>query len=162
MDQAKQFVQKYLPYAKEIEKETGLHYIAILTQSALESGWGKSVKVNNFFGIKWTGKGEKQLIRTKEVLPHRNYKFPVIHSIAPHPKGFLYDVEDYFIKYPSPAASFKDHYDFFLRNHRYKEALKVKADYNLFFEEIAKAGYATAPDYAKTLKEVAKSVVRRL
>jgi len=162
MDQAKQFVQAYLPYAKEIEKETGLHYIAILTQSALESGWGKSVKGNNFFGIKWTGKGEKQLIRTKEVLQRKDYKFPVIHSITPSGKGFLYDVEDYFIKYPTPAASFKDHYDFFLRNPRYKEALKVKSDYNKFFDEIAKAGYATAPDYAKTLKEVAKSVVRRL
>lgn len=162
MEQAKQFVQTYLPFAKEIEKETGLSHITILTQSALESGWGKNVKGNNFFGIKWTGKGDKQLVRTKEVLPRKDYKFPVIHSITPKGQGFLYDVEDWFIKYNSPAESFKDHFDFLNRNPRYKKALEVRGDYNKFFEEIAKAGYATAPNYADTLKEVAKSVLRRI
>lgn len=162
MEQAKKFVQTYLPFAKQIEKETGLHHIAILTQSALESGWGKNVKGNNFFGIKWNGKGEKQLIRTREVLSRKDYKFPVIHSVTPKGNAFVYDVEDYFVKYSTPFDSFKDHYEFLNRNPRYKKALEFKGDYNKFFEEIAKAGYATDPNYAQTLKEVAKSVIRRI
>lgn len=162
MEQAKKFVQTYLPFAKQIEKETGLHHIAILTQSALESGWGKSVKGNNFFGIKWNGKGEKQLIRTREVLSRKDYKFPVIHAVTPKGNTFVYDVEDYFVKYNNPFDSFKGHYEFLNRNPRYKKALEFKGDYNKFFEEIAKAGYATDPNYAQTLKEVAKSVIRRI
>lgn len=41
-------------------------------------------------------------------------------------------------------------------------AWKVRGDYNRFFEEIAKAGYATADNYADYLKSVAKSVIKRL
>lgn len=45
-------------------------------------------------------------------------------------------------------------------NKRYAKALTVKDDYNRFFEEIAKAGYATDPNYAKTLKAVSKSITK--
>lgn len=68
LDNASIFVNQYKAAAKEIEKQTGLNYIAILVQAALESGWGLKVVGNNFFGIKWTGKGEKQLVTTTEIL----------------------------------------------------------------------------------------------
>ena len=37
----KDFVKQFHPYAKQMEKETGFNAVAILTQAALESGWGK-------------------------------------------------------------------------------------------------------------------------
>ncbi|WP_262492196.1 hypothetical protein [Myroides odoratus] len=40
--------------------------------------------------------------------------------------------------------------------------MESSRDYNHFFEEIAKAGYATADSYTDYLKSVAKSVIKRL
>ncbi|MGL4583347.1 MAG: glucosaminidase domain-containing protein, partial [Flavobacterium sp.] len=64
LDNAKVFVDTYLPSALTVEKKTGLNHIVILAQAALESAWGLKAVGNNFFGIKWTGKGDKQLITT--------------------------------------------------------------------------------------------------
>ena len=56
----------------------------------------------------------------------------------------------------------KDHTKFFFKNPRYTKALLVKYDYNKFFDEIAKAGYATDPNYANVLKSVAKIIVSNI
>ena len=73
---------------------------------------------------------------------------------------FKYIIKDYFRKYNTPEDCFSDHAQFFLKNSRYAKALAVKHDYNSFFEEIAKAGYATDPNYSDTLKAVSKSIVK--
>ena len=70
--------------------------------------------------------------------------------------------KDWFRKYDTPADSFKDHSIFFFDNPRYKKALEVRGNHDRFFEEIAKAGYATDPNYADTLKAVAKTIKRNL
>lgn len=163
VDNASIFVQDYKAAAIEIEKQTGLSHIAILAQAAVESGWGLKAPGNNFFGIKWTGKGDKQLVATTEILWSANAKFPEIISKTKRKDGkYIYKVKDYFRKYNSPQESFQDHALFFQQNKRYTEAWKVRGDYNRFFEEIAKAGYATADNYAGYLKSVAKSVIKRL
>ena len=71
---------------------------------------------------------------------------------------YTYKVKDWFKKYPTPEACFTDHALFFLHNPRYAEALKVKTDPYLFAEAIARAGYATAPDYATQLKKIIKQL----
>lgn len=158
------FVKTYLPEAKKEEARSGFHYLIPLTQAALESGWGSKAIGNNFFGIKDTDgvNGNEQLITTTEYFSTDKVKFPVILKIIKAGNKFKYTVKDYFRKYPSAAQGFADHTDFFLKNPRYKEALKVKNNPNRFFEEIAKAGYATAPDYANQLKAVMNSVIKRL
>lgn len=159
-----EFVKVYLPEAKKVEKKTGFSYLIPLTQGALESGWGVKVKGNNFFGIKDTDgvNGNEQLITTTEYLSTDKAKFPFIISITKFGNKFKYIVKDWFRKYPSAEKAFEDHINFFLKNKRYSEAIKHKSNPERFFEEIAKAGYATAPDYAKQLKAVMKSVVKRL
>jgi len=162
------FVKNNLPHAKAVELKTGLSAVATLTQAALESAWGDVAPGNMFFGVKDTDgvNGNEQLITTTEYSSRANLKFPVIISVTPvllnGRKMFKYKVKDYFRKYNSPEESFNDHAQFFLRNKRYAEALKVKHDYNRFFEEIAKAGYATDPNYANTLKAVSKSIVKHI
>lgn len=159
-----QFVKIYLPDAKKSEAKTKFHYLIPLTQGALESGWGSKVVGNNFFGIKDTDgvNGNEQLITTTEYLNSDKVKFPVIIKIIKVGKKFKYTVKDWFRKYPSAQLAFEDHINFFLRNKRYAEAIKHKHDPERFFDEIAKAGYATAPDYAAQLKAVMKSVIKRL
>lgn len=162
------FVDKNLPHAQAVEKKTGISAIAILTQAALESAWGGVAPGNMFFGVKDTDgiNGNEQLITTTEYSSRANLKFPVVLSVTPvimkGRKMFKYRVKDYFRKYDSPEESFNDHAQFFLKNKRYAKALEVKHDYNRFFEEIAKAGYATDPNYANTLKAVSKSIVKHI
>ena len=158
------FVKTYLPEAKKVEAKTGFHYLIPLTQGALESGWGAKVKGNNFFGIKDTDgiNGNEQLITTTEYLSTNKAEFPTIISITKVGNKFKYIVKDWFRKYPSAEKAFEDHINFFLKNKRYSEAIKYKSNPERFFEEISKAGYATAPDYANQLKAVMKSVIKRL
>lgn len=160
------FVDKYLPHAKKVEEKTGLSAVATLTQAALESAWGDVAPGNMFFGVKDTDgiNGNEQLITTTEYSSRANLKFPVIISITPvmrnGRKMFKYKVKDYFRKYNTPEECFNEHAQFFFKNKRYAKALKVCRDYNKFFDEIAKAGYATDPNYADTLKAVSKSIVK--
>ena len=164
----KEFVDKFYSFAKESELKTGISAIAILAQAALESGWGRVAPNNMFFGVKDTDgiNGNEQLLTTTEYSRSANLKFPVILSITPvvrkGQKWFKYRVKDYFRKYDTPEECFTDHGNFFIRNKRYSEALKVKSDPYKFIDEIAKAGYATAPDYATILKKIARSIEKNI
>lgn len=155
-----EFVKAYLPYAKETERKTGISAKAILAQAALESGWGKAAPGNMFFGVKDTDgiNGNEQLLTTTEYSRRQDLKFPVIISVMPvirnGQKWFKYVVKDYFRKYPTPEECFTDHANFFFKNKRYSQALAVKHDPYKFAEAIAAAGYATDPNYAKTLKQI--------
>ena len=156
-----EFVKTYYKYAKQTQDKTGIDARFILAQSALETGWGKSVPGNMFFGIKDTDgiNGNEQLLRTTEVLKNPNIKFPEVISVTKRPDGkYKYVVKDWFRKYDTPEGSFTDHACFFFTYNRYKKAIEVKSDPYKFAEEIAKAGYATAPNYANSLKSVIKTV----
>lgn len=160
-----QFVKDNLPYALMVEKRKGLHHEIILTQAAAESAWGTKAVGNNFFGIKDTDgiNGNEQLITTTEYLSSPNKKFPqVISVVKVAANKWKYKVKDWFRKYNTAEQSFLDHAEFFERNPRYATALLFKNNPDRFFEEIQKAGYATDPNYAKNLKEVRKSVLRRM
>lgn len=162
------FLEKYLPHAKKVEQKTGITAIAILTQAALESAWGEVAPGNMFFGVKDTDgiNGNEQLLTTTEYTRSINNPMPVVISSTPVVRNgikmFKHRGKDYFRKYNSPEESFNDHAQFFLKNKRYAKALTVKSDYNKFFEEIAKAGYATDPNYANTLKAVSKSIIKHI
>lgn len=161
-----EFVTAYGPFARQTQEKTGISAIAILAQAALESGWGKAAPGNMFFGVKDTDgiNGNEQLLTTTEYSRRADLKFPEVISITPVVKNgqkfFKYIVKDYFRKYETPEACFTDHASFFLKNARYGNALAVRNDPYRFIEEIAKAGYATAPDYAEILKSVARSIER--
>jgi flagellar protein FlgJ len=159
------FIQTYYPFALNVEKKTGISAIAILAQSALESGWGEKAVGNMMFGIKDTDgiNGNEQLITTTEFSKSNSLKFPVIISIKKQLNGlYKYIVKDYFRKYNTPEDSFLDHANFFLKNKRYAKALLVRSNTMLFIEEISKAGYATDPNYSVALKGVATSILKRI
>lgn len=157
-----EFVKKYKPFALETERKTGISHLFILAQSALETGWGKRAPGNMMFGVKasiYTPPEKRQLVQTTEILANDKAKFPVIISIEKRPDGrFKYIVKDWFRKYDSPEESFTDHANLFMNNKRYAKALLVRSDPYKFAEEIAKAGYATAPNYADSLKKLIKEI----
>jgi flagellum-specific peptidoglycan hydrolase FlgJ len=158
------YVDYLYPFAKESEKITGISAVAQLAQGALESAWFSVAPGNMIFGIKDTDgvNGNEQLLTTTEYSRSANAKFPNIISVTPvirnGQKWYKYKIKDYFRKYVSPKESFVDHASFFIKNKRYATALTVKNDPYKFIDEIAKAGYATDPNYAKTLKSIAKDI----
>lgn len=159
----KQFVDKYLVYAKQTQSKYGLTPTFILSQAALESGWGESAPGNMFFGIKAKGPGpNSQLLTTTEYSKRSDLKFPQIISVTETllngKNYFKYIVKDYFKKYNSPADSFSDHAGLFFRNERYSKALNVKDDTYAFINEISKAGYASDPSYASKLFSIANEI----
>ena len=158
----KEFVTKYLSYARETESKTGISAISVLTQAALESGWGRSAPGFMFFGMKAsknTPENKRQLLTTTEYLKKPDATFPEILSVTKQANGlYKYRVKDWFRKYDSPEECFTGHAQFFFKNKRYAKALEVKSDPDKFFEEIAAAGYATAPGYADTLKNIARTI----
>ncbi|MBK8192753.1 MAG: glucosaminidase domain-containing protein [Lewinellaceae bacterium] len=165
----KDFVSTYLPYALETQAVTGISAAAILAQAALESGWAEHAVGNMFFGIKDTDKGKTgkgQLVVTTEYFStaDKGHLFPEVIRIEwnERRKKYKYVVKDWFRKYESPAGSFLDHSRFFLDNPRYKQAVANGSDPVRFFEEVAKAGYATAPDYAKVLIQLVRMIQKHM
>lgn len=156
----KEFIKQYKPFALETERKTGISHLFTLAQAALESGWGERTFGNMLFGIKArpeTPADKKQLLRTTEVLSSANAVFPKIFSIKKRADGkYTYSVLDWFRKYETQEECFTDHAQFFFINKRYAKALLVRSDPYKFAEEVAKTGYATAPDYANSLKKIIK------
>ena len=131
------FIDRIAADAIKSQQQTGVPASVTMAQAILESGWGKSglsTKANNFFGIKGTGPAGSVTMRTREVI-----------------NGQSVYVNAAFRKYDSPAQSFADHGKFFTDNKRYSTAMKHTDDPHRFAQEIAKAGYATDPNYAKAL-----------
>ena len=161
------YIRKYHSEAKKIEAKTGITAVAMLAQSAGEGGW-KEGPGNMMFGIKDIDglNGNEQLIRTKEYLPGPDAKFPVIHSVTEVKKGKLvmykYDCETWFRKYDSPADSFLHYTEFIFANRRYGKALSVRQDPEQYLRELAKAKYATGPNYEQFMMQMLHSVRKRL
>nr|DAN64526.1 MAG TPA: Muramidase (flagellum-specific) [Caudoviricetes sp.] len=158
----KEFIKQYKTFALETERKTGISHLFTLAQAALESGWGERTFGNMLFGIKArpeTPADKKQLLRTTEVLSSANAVFPKIFSIKKRADGkYTYSVLDWFRKYETQEECFTDHAQFFFKNKRYAKALDVRSDPCKFAEEVAKAGYATAPNYADSLKKIIKKL----
>jgi flagellum-specific peptidoglycan hydrolase FlgJ len=165
---ANKFLKDNFWHAQKVEVDTGLSKVLILAQAALESAWGAAAPGNMFFGVKDTDgvNGNEQLLTTTEYHTRNDVRYPEVISIKPVVKNgrkmFQYKVKDYFRKYPSPYECFSDHAKFFIANPRYGAAWQHRANPREFAEKIAKAGYATDPNYANSLIQVISSVEQRL
>lgn len=152
---AADFVARYGSYAKSSEDETGVPALVTLGQAALESNWGAAAPGNNFFGIKAKAsdpEDSRQLLRTREVLGRPDATFPEVISVTPRPDGrYDYVVRDWFRKYPTPYEGFLAHGRFLRGNSRYAPAFEHTDDPYAFAQEVARAGYATAPNYSDVL-----------
>lgn len=145
-----EFVATYYPIAVDVGGRHGIAPEAILTQAALESGWGKSIKGNNLFGVKGPG----QLLKTHEYHSTTTVRYPHIFSIKETELGYRYEVLDHFRCYDDPAAAFEEY------------ALVVKrlgkhhCEPKKFFKSLNK--YATNPRYYSLLLKVYKIVTKQI
>lgn len=139
-DYQRKFLDTVRPFAEEAARKTGLDPKLIMAQAALESDWGRAAPGHNYFGIKGHGAPNAQTLETTEVGPNGPVK-----------------TKDAFRTYGSPAESFEDYAKFIATNSRYRAAQEAKG----LDEQIAamgRSGYATDPQYAQKLSQIAKSL----
>ena len=101
--------------------------------------------------------GGRQLITTTEYGSHPNLTFPYIYPGYPQatPEGtWKYRIKDYFRAYASPTDSFKDWGGLLSGRARYRSAMQQAHDPFAFAEAVARAGYATDPKYAQSIKRM--------
>jgi len=160
----KLFIEKYYPFAEKIQNEYGISAIAILAQSAFESGWGEKAIGFNLWGIKFK-KGDfgyRKVLTTEYSKNTNAFNCQEIVSKTFDSISGLYKfkVYQYFADYENQYDAFKS-YAKLLTSERYKSALSIK-DPVLYLAEIAKLGYATDPNYGSKMKDMVKSIEKRL
>jgi flagellar rod assembly protein/muramidase FlgJ len=147
------FVKKMYPAAKAVGTPVGIAPEIILAQAGLESGWGKSLPVNedgtssfNFFGIKagphWTG---KRSARTGT------------HEFT---GGSMHGEKATFRSYDSPEEGFKGYISFLQNNQRYSNAFQHGNDAQAYFTALKQDGYATDPNYVSKTVGTYNKVVK--
>ena len=136
------FVDRMGAAARHAAAESGVPARLILSQAALESGWGRREIKNedgsttyNLFGIKATGgwKGKVANIMTTE-----------------YENGVARKVMQPFRAYDSYAESFADYASLISKNSRYRDVLTAPTAEEAA-HRIQSAGYATDPAYADKL-----------
>lgn len=137
-----QFVSRMAPAAQKVAQETGLPAALILSQAALESGWGKrEIKhedgstSHNLFGIKATSawQGKVAEVMTTEYVDGQAQK-----QVAA------------FRAYDSYQDSFRDYARLLSTSERYQPVREAQTAEQAA-RRVQQAGYATDPQYAEKL-----------
>lgn len=147
---ADDFVATMLPMAQKAAERIGVDPRYLVAQAALETGWGKSIirdqdgsSSHNLFGIKagssWDGDSARAV--TSE---YENGK--KVKEVAA------------FRSYGSFEQSFNDYVSFLQNNDRYSDALDSTQRPEQFMKELQRAGYATDPNYARKVAQIAKQM----
>lgn len=144
------FIEAIRPAAERAAKSLGVSPRAIMAQAALETGWGRSMPVDesgrpsfNLFGIKATG----------------NWRGAVASSVTTEFVGqrATRQVEN-FRAYDSLDQSIADHARLLSGSSRYAAALNSGEDIRAYATALQRGGYATDPLYARKLVSVAESL----
>lgn len=151
------FVQQHQAAAQAAEESTGIPASFMISQAALETGWGRKeirhpdgTTSFNLFGIK-AGK---------------NWKGPVAEvTTTEYVDGKPVKMVQKFRAYGSYAESFADYAKLMKDSPRYQGVATAAASKGGnaavgFAQGLQKAGYATAPDYADRLTRVINTTLR--
>lgn len=143
------FVAALYPLAEQVGERLGVDSRVLLSQAALETGWGQKViqkadgsSSYNFFNIKadrsWTGE-----VVSVPTLEYRD--------------GVAVREWAAFRAYATPEESFADYARLIAQSPRYQQALERGADPRAYVQALARAGYATDPQYANKVMAVLDS-----
>jgi flagellar protein FlgJ len=147
------FARSLWPDAQQAARQLGVSPVALLSQAALETDWGRRMprnagggSSNNLFGIKAT-----------------SWSGPAAASTTQEFSGDVATtVEAQFRAYGSPGQCFQDYVSVLKSNPRYAAAIGTGSDINAFGSALQQGGYATDPDYAGKLTAVAGTLVQAL
>jgi flagellar protein FlgJ len=132
------FLRDVSPVAHAIRIRWGVPASVLVAQAAIESGWGLRVIGNAYFGIKEKSPaGETVAFSTHEVVD-----------------GSSVAISDKFRVYENFEEAADDYGRFLRSNPRYASCFAEVRDSSHFVDLLAKAGYATNPNYATKVKDL--------
>lgn len=141
-----EFVTQVAPLARQAAGELGVDARVLISQAALETGWGRKMLAHsdgrpsyNFFNIK-AGRSWQGPVVTVPTLEYRD--------------GVAVREHAAFRAYASPAEGFADYVQLIRDNPRYQEALQQAGSPRSYMQALADAGYATDPHYADKVMKV--------
>ena len=143
---AAEFRQHLMPYAKKAAAELGVSPELLISQAALETGWGRAI------ATKPDGSSSYNLFNIKA--DHRWQGDRIVKTTLEYDNGITKYEKASFRAYPSFADSFNDYVDFLRSNNRYAAAPHWRGDDQRFIEALHQAGYATDPDYADKVMNI--------
>ena len=144
-----QFVESLMPIAEKVAAKYGMDPKAIISQAAVETGWGKFVihkadgeSSHNLFGIKANKRwqGDQAVVDTLEF----NNGLPQKQKAA-------------FRSYSSVEDAMEDYGRFITSQPRYSHAVENASDAARYTHALQEAGYATDPEYARKIMAVYNS-----
>ncbi len=148
-EHAAEFVQKVLPTIQRAAQALGVNPMGMLAQAALETGWGQRMPRTadgspslNLFGVKagdgWSG--ARAVADTVEISG-----------------GVATQRRTAFRAYGSIEDSVADFANLLASSPRYREAVAAGSSAQSYVASIAKAGYATDPEYGNKLNQLLNS-----
>jgi flagellar protein FlgJ len=151
---ASAFVRDVLPSVRQAARALGVHPLGLLAQAALETGWGQRMPRNadgssslNLFGVKagedWQGARA------------------VAQSVEFDGAGTAQIKRSLFRAYGSIEESVRDFAHLLASSPRYRGVLESGASAAGYVAGIARAGYATDPEYANKLNQILDSGLLR-
>lgn len=149
-----QFLSSIKPWTEEAGARLGVAPEIIAAHAALESGWGQrplrqgsGADTNNLFGIKAGGKWQGEVT-------------DALTTEYAEGSGSPLKKTERFRSYPDQASAFRDYTQVLLDNPRYRAALHTGSDAHAFAQGLARGGYATDPNYAAKLGQLATKLQR--
>jgi peptidoglycan hydrolase FlgJ len=151
---AEQFVAMVLPTIRRAAAALGVNPVGMLAQAALETGWGQRMPrlpdgtpSLNLFGVKageeWNG------VRA------------VADTVEFTRDGIAAQRRTAFRAYGSIEESVADFAHLLASSPRYRDAVAAGSDAQAYIDGIAKAGYATDPEYGNKLTQTLNGGVLR-
>ena len=143
------FIGSILPTVRTAAAALGLNPVGMLAQAALETGWGRRMARTasgapslNLFGVK----ADEQWAGARATAATIEYSGGVAT-----PRNAV------FRAYDSVEDSVKDFAKLLQISPRYRGVLAAGKDLQAYIAGVAKSGYATDPNYANKLNEIANS-----
>ncbi|WP_308920382.1 glycoside hydrolase family 73 protein [Janthinobacterium sp. J1-1] len=148
-----QFLSSIKPWTEETGARLGVAPEIVAAHAALESGWGQrplrqgTADTHNLFGIKAGAKWQGEVTNA-------------LTTEYAGDSGTALKKTERFRSYPDQASAFRDYAQVLLDNPRYRAALNTGADASAFAQGLARGGYATDPNYAAKLSQLAARLQR--
>jgi len=145
-DSANDFVSKVWGYAEDAAKALGIPTETLVSQAALETGWGKYMMKGadgtpsyNLFGIKADSRwgGDVVSIQTTE-----------------YRDGIVQKERANFRSYDSLQQGFDDYVSFIKNSPRYTDAVNSRGNAAEYLNGLQQGGYATDPAYANKIQSI--------
>ena len=133
---AEEYFRRIEPYARVVAEKYNLNLPALMAQSALETGFGRSAIGNNYFGIKGQGSAGSNNAGTWESVNNQRV-----------------NTRANFRAYNNPQESFDD-YARLVTSGRYAGIEQYKDDSTKYAQWLKGKGYATDPNYVGKINQI--------